>query len=160
MEERRLEETDPEALKSLRRGWCLGGEAFSHAQAGGGGRENHRGEQRLESAVAKGERIIARKLRRLGWRPEDLAARRQSDPEKVAIAMRLRRETTLTLKPIASRLSFWGLPRAPARACGSGKSPTRTQPTQSIHRLRAISINDRGAIEEIDKVGERGEKEN
>ena len=31
MEGRRLEETDPEALKSLRRGWCLGGEAFKQA---------------------------------------------------------------------------------------------------------------------------------
>ena len=32
--------------------------------------------------------------------------RRKSDPEKVAIAMRLRRETTLTTKYIAFRLSF------------------------------------------------------
>jgi hypothetical protein len=28
MERRRLEETDPEALKVLRRGWCLGSESF------------------------------------------------------------------------------------------------------------------------------------
>jgi len=45
----------------------------------------------LESALAKGKRMIAGELRRLGWKPEDLAARRQSDPEKVAIAMRRRR---------------------------------------------------------------------
>lgn len=109
MEARGLEETDPEALKSLRRGWCLGGEAFQQArlrQAEEGLGENHSGEQRLESAVAKGERVIARELRRLGWQPEDLAARRKSDPEKVAIAMRLRRETTLTIKPIACRLNL------------------------------------------------------
>ena len=114
MEGRRLEETDPEALKSLRRGWCLGGEAFKQAmlrQAAEGLREHHSGEQRLESAVAKGERIIAEELQRLGWKPEDLAARRKSDPEKVAMAMRLRRETTLTIKHIASRLSL-GTPKS------------------------------------------------
>ena len=43
-------------------------------------------------------------LRRLGWTPENLAARRKSDPGKVAIAMRLRRETTLTIKHLAARL--------------------------------------------------------
>jgi hypothetical protein len=57
--------------------------------------ENHSGEQRMESAVAKGERIIAGELKRQDWKPEDLATRRKSDPEEVAIAMRLRRETTL-----------------------------------------------------------------
>ena len=91
-----------------------GGRSFqaSHAQAGAEGlREHHSGEQRLESAVAKGERIIAEELQRLGWKPEDLAARRKSDPEKVAMAMRLRRETTLTIKHIASRLSL-GTPKS------------------------------------------------
>ena len=61
--------------------------------------------------MAKGDRIIAGELRRLGSKPEDWAARRQSDPEKVAIAMRRRRETTLTIKPIASRLSL-GTPKS------------------------------------------------
>jgi hypothetical protein len=28
MERRRWEQTDPEALKALRRGWCLGSEGF------------------------------------------------------------------------------------------------------------------------------------
>ena len=101
-------------MKSLRRGWCLGGEAFKQAmlrQAEEGLGENHSGEQRLESAVAKGDRIIAGELRRLGWKQEDLAARRKSDPEKVAIALRLRRETTLTIKHIASRLSL-GTPKS------------------------------------------------
>ena len=73
-------------MMSGRRGFQAG-----HAQAGGGGEENHSGERRLESALAKGKRMIAGELRRLGWKPEDLAARRQSDPEKVAIAMRRRR---------------------------------------------------------------------
>jgi hypothetical protein len=49
--------------------------------------------------------------KRLGWKQEDLAARRKSDPEKVAIAMRLRQETTLTIKHIASRLIL-GTPKS------------------------------------------------
>ena len=79
--------------------------------------ENHSGEQRLESAVAKGERVIARELGCLGWKREDLAARRQSDPEKVAIAMRLRRETTLTIEHLASRLSL-GMPKSASQGQG------------------------------------------
>jgi hypothetical protein len=54
--------------------------------------------KRWESVLAEGERIIAGELRRLGWKPEDLAARRQRDPEKVAIVMR-RRETATSPSP-------------------------------------------------------------
>ena len=64
--------------------------------------------------MAKGDRNIAGELRRLGWKPEDLAARRQNDPKKVAIAMR-RRETTLTIKHVASRLSLGTPKRASTR---------------------------------------------
>ncbi|MDB6064786.1 MAG: hypothetical protein JWR26_994, partial [Pedosphaera sp.] len=35
---------------------------------------------------------------------QELALRRKSDPAKLAIAERLRRETTLTLKAIAARV--------------------------------------------------------
>ncbi len=45
-------------------------------------------------------------LSRLGWTPEELAARRKSDPVKLAIAARLRRETTLGLKEIARRVQL------------------------------------------------------
>ena len=67
-------------------------------------REHHAGDLRRESAEAKAERIIAGELKRLGWRESDLARRHKSDPEKVALAARLRRETTLTIKAIAGRL--------------------------------------------------------
>jgi hypothetical protein len=52
------------------------------------------------------ERIIAEELQRLGWTDQDLPARRKSDPEKLALAARLRKETTLSLKQIAARVSL------------------------------------------------------
>lgn len=44
-----------------------------------------------------------------GWAVKDLHGRRKSDPQKVRIAARLRRETTMTLEWIAARL-FMGAP--------------------------------------------------
>ena len=41
-------------------------------------------------------------MRRLGWTEAELEARRKGDPAKLAIAARLRKETTLSLKAIAS----------------------------------------------------------
>ena len=66
--------------------------------------ENHSGRLRFESAEAKAERIIAEELRRMGWTERDLKVRLKSDPAKLALALRLRRETTLTLRQIAGRL--------------------------------------------------------
>jgi len=62
-----------------------------------------------ESAVAKRGEDYRRETPAPGLKPEDFAARRQSDPEIVAIAMRLRRETVI--KPIASRLNL-GTPKS------------------------------------------------
>ena len=45
-------------------------------------------------------------LKRAGWREEELVERRKGDPKKVKIALRLRRETTMTLAWIAQRLSM------------------------------------------------------
>jgi hypothetical protein len=50
------------------------------------------------------ERILAEELRRLGGKKGELARRPKSDSEKTALAARLRRETTLTMKAIAIRL--------------------------------------------------------
>ena len=66
-------------------------------------REDHDGALRLETAQANAERIIEEELHRLGWKESDLACRRKNDPAKLALAARLRRETTLTLKSIAAR---------------------------------------------------------
>ncbi len=99
----------PEALKALRRGWCLGGEEFRRekllAMAGKLG-EHHSGELHRASAEAKAERIIAEELERHGWREADLVTRRRSDPVKLEMAARLRRETTLSLKAIAKRVQL------------------------------------------------------
>jgi hypothetical protein len=62
-----------------------------------------------ESAAARAEGLLREELERLGWSAEHLAARRKGDPEKLRIAQRLRRETTMTLGWIADRLQV-GVP--------------------------------------------------
>jgi REP element-mobilizing transposase RayT/AraC-like DNA-binding protein len=109
MERRRGEETDPEALKALRRGWCLGGERFRRElllRMEGRLGEHHAGELHRASAEAKAERIIAEELGRQGWQEADLLTRRRGDPVKLELAARLRRETTLSIKAIAARVGL------------------------------------------------------
>jgi putative transposase len=107
MEARRLEETDEEGLKVFRRGWCFGSKEFKAQMLeimDGKLGENHSGDLRVETAENKADRIISQELSRLRWPEEELARRRKSDPEKLAIAGRLRRETILTIRRIAVRL--------------------------------------------------------
>jgi hypothetical protein len=106
MESRRAEESDEEALQPLRRGWCLGSEMFKQplrerlAERSG---DPHSGELRQARAEAIAGRIIETELRRLGGQESELAERRKTDPGKLALAARLRRETSLPLKWIAAR---------------------------------------------------------
>lgn len=107
LERRRLEETDQEALADFRRAWCVGSEAFRleclkqmEDQVG----ENHPGQTRLETAEAKANRLVAEELVRLQWTENDLVLRHKSHPSKLALAARLRQETTLSVKQIAQRL--------------------------------------------------------
>ncbi|HEV2456502.1 MAG TPA: hypothetical protein VGY98_19725 [Verrucomicrobiae bacterium] len=65
---------------------------------------HHSGELHREAARAKAERIIHEELRRRGWKELDLKERRKNDPDKLEIAGRLRRETTLTITDIAARV--------------------------------------------------------
>ena len=100
-------EEDEQELKPLRRGWCLGSEEVRQKMLGlmeGKLGENHSGELRRETAEQKGNRLIAEELARLGWQESDLASRRRADPDKLAIAVRLRNETTLSIKWIAARV--------------------------------------------------------
>jgi hypothetical protein len=101
------EEEAEQELKPLRRGWCLGSEEFRQKmldrmeeKLG----ENHSGQLHRETAEQKGHRVIAEELARLGWQESDLASRRKADPDKLAIAVRLRSETTLSIKWIAARV--------------------------------------------------------
>jgi hypothetical protein len=107
MEARRCQEMDEAECEPLGRGWCLGSEAFRkqmlermEGQLG----ESHAGELRRESAEVRAERIIAEELGRLGWSEAQLREWRKSDAAKLALAARLRRETTLTVGWIANRL--------------------------------------------------------
>jgi len=107
MEARRLEPGDQAGLQALRRGWLLGSQEFRDQmleQIDDKIGEHHFGKLRLETAEAKAEGIITEELGRLNWKEADLLSRRKSDPDKLAIATRLRRETTLSMKAIASRL--------------------------------------------------------
>src|ERR1041384_5399936 len=118
MEARRLEETDEEALKVFRRGWVLGSQEFRQElleKMDGKLGEHHAGALHLESAMARADRIVREELDRLGWTETDLATRRKSDPDKLTIAIRLRKETTLTIKSIAARIHLGTSKSANAR---------------------------------------------
>jgi len=107
MEQRRQEK--PEDWKKLRRGWCWGGEDFREKLLGLLGEEageHHYGDEIRESAEAKAERLVGEGLARAGWREKDLELRRKGDKVKVALARRLRRETTLGWRWIAKRLQM------------------------------------------------------
>jgi hypothetical protein len=109
MEARRLEEQDEAALRPFRRGWCLGSEEFKQKlielMAGKLG-ENHSGELHRETAEQKANRIISDELSRLGWTEADLVSRLKNDSRKLAMAARVRKETTLPIKWIAARLQM------------------------------------------------------
>jgi putative transposase len=109
MEMRRLAEDDPKQLKSLRRGWCLGSEAFRKellAQMSERIGEHHYGEERAESDLEQAERVVRRELEKLGWTERDLMLLAKGDARKVKLALRLRAETTATVKWIAQRLKM------------------------------------------------------
>jgi hypothetical protein len=105
MEQRRRlkEEAD---YGPLRRGWCVGDPEFrqeliSRAQERVG--PSHESDRRHETQENKAERIVKEELKQIGWSRVDLASRAKGAPEKVAIAARLRKETTMTLQWIGLR---------------------------------------------------------
>lgn len=98
---------EPDLWRALRRGWCFGNEAFRAellARLRAAAPDNRRGPVPSEAQVQLGRMLVAEELARRGWSAEELARRRKTDPEKVAIARRLRRETTLSLRWIATVL--------------------------------------------------------
>ena len=106
IESRRTAEND-EDYKSLRRGWCLGGEAFRKElleQMDGTLGAQHYGEERRESAIDRAERIVGNELRRAGWQEDDLLKTAKGHRVKVQTAILLRAETTVTYRWIARRL--------------------------------------------------------
>ena len=106
MELRRAEE-EPEDYERVRRGWCLGSDEFRQElldTVQGRAGANHYGADRQESSAQYAERLVADGLKKLGWNEKELALRRKGDKEKVKLARRLRKETTMTLAWIAQRL--------------------------------------------------------
>lgn len=66
----------------------------------------HYGEERAATAEAQAEEIIAAELKRRRWAEADLKTRPKGDAAKVALAARLRAETTMTVGWIAERLGM------------------------------------------------------
>jgi hypothetical protein len=64
----------------------------------------HYGEERHKSEEQKAERILNEELKRRGWREPELGLRPKADKLKIALAQRLRKETTMSLKWIVVRL--------------------------------------------------------
>ena len=133
MEARRRQEMDEAECEPLRRGWCLGSEAFRkemlermEGQLG----ESHAGGLRRESAELRAERIVAEELGRLGWSEAQLGERRKSDPAKLALAARLRRETTLTVGWIANRLHLGTRKSAAVKLHRWGNGKQKVEPDQ------------------------------
>jgi REP element-mobilizing transposase RayT len=105
LEERRRQETEADD-EQLRRGGCLGDEEFRQEllPCGQPAGASHYGGERRERDEEQARRLVAAQLPRLGWPAAELAKRRQGDAEKVALARRLRAETTMSLKWIAGEL--------------------------------------------------------
>jgi REP element-mobilizing transposase RayT len=104
MESRRTEALD---FKPIRRGWCYGSPEFRQellAAVGESCGSQVRGKERRESDEAKAERLLGAELERRHWSVADLSQCRKGDSEKVAIARRLRTETTMSWKWIAQNL--------------------------------------------------------
>ena len=52
------------------------------------------------------EGVVGQALKTLGWKETDLTRLRKGDPQKIKIALRLRRERTMRLAWIAQRLQM------------------------------------------------------
>jgi hypothetical protein len=73
-------------------------------QMGGQVGQHHGGDEKRETDEQKAERLVAAELGKRHWSEQDLRQRRKTDATKVKIALRLRRETVVTMDWIAERL--------------------------------------------------------
>ena len=106
VEDRRAAEQD-QSYTPIRRGWCLGGDAFRQellAVMGERLGREHYGDERSETGIVKAEQIIRQELDCRKWTENDLQALPKSDPAKVGLARRLRAETVQSVAWIAQRL--------------------------------------------------------
>jgi REP element-mobilizing transposase RayT len=110
MELRRVSESTDD-VRSVERQWILGSPEFRQellAQLSRVLRSGHSGEAVREVTENQAERIIKEELEQRKLDDSKLPGLRKGDPVKVAIAQRLREETTMTLAWIAQRLQTGG----------------------------------------------------
>jgi len=108
MEWRRGEDLRGE-FKRVERGWYLGGEEFRQElleQVETRPGPSHFGEAVQEAESAQAERLVVAGVKRMGWSEADLKTHRKGHPRKVALAWKLRSQTTMPLAWIAERLSM------------------------------------------------------
>jgi REP element-mobilizing transposase RayT len=108
MERRRTEDT-AEEFRRMERGWCVGDEDFRRElleQVTKVPGTSHYGEAVQEAVEIRAERLVAGKLKAMGWKEKELAARRKGDPGKVKLAAEMRAQTTMPLAWIAERLAM------------------------------------------------------
>ena len=106
MELRRAQESSAD-YREIRGGWSLGSEEFRLdllAAAADRMGNNHYGSDRFASGEERARRMVVQALKRLDWTEDELTRRRKGDKHKVALARRLRAETTMSLAWIAERL--------------------------------------------------------
>ena len=98
----------PWAKPAGKLGWCLGDEEF-RAELLAQVRElraDHYGEELRQADEEHALAILKRELKARGWKETHLIECRKGDPEKIKIAVHLRRETTMTLRCIAGKLQM------------------------------------------------------
>jgi REP-associated tyrosine transposase len=108
LEGRRAVETGG-TYKAIRRGWFFGEKTLKKELLGQMSRRlgpEHYGDERQESQTERAERVVEEELRRRGWKEATLKERKKGDGEKVKMALRLRKETVMTVAWIAARLEM------------------------------------------------------
>jgi putative transposase len=107
-ETRRREDLTGE-FRPVERGWWLGSEEFRQelvALPEGRLKATHYGAERREAQEAKALRLLREEMGRLGWNKGSLVRAGKGDERKVRLAVRLREETTMSLKWIAQHLEM------------------------------------------------------
>jgi hypothetical protein len=94
--------------------------------------------QRRETGEPKAQRIVKEELEAAHWQDSDLQARPKGHPEKVKLACRLRKETTMSLNGIAQRLPM-GTWTYVSNLLARQKGPV-LQPMLPLAASRALAI--------------------
>lgn len=131
----------------LRRGWCYGKTEFrddllKQVREIPGARAP---ELMREAAEDKAESILRAELAQRRWQESNLAARRKSDPEKIQMARRLRRETTVTLKWIAARLQMGSWTYLANLISSTNGSGTKAAVSPVARKQRGPAVKSRAA---------------